>query len=228
MHSLPKALIVSLGRFARPVLRGACYLALALTAGGVTSLVLNRRPPPVTASIVEYRPALPSIDLVAASKGLTFETQVPLAVGLSAAFTLRGLEESSENFASEFVLHMARPDAGPAVQIGDWQPPQIADARDLSSAQVLLDVRRRADAPSVPALTVQGRMPPRPVLASAGLPTPGRPTSRSAKPENPVLKPFVQIRGWFAQIPNPLPSKDKVVASLSSLGGTLGGLVPKL
>lgn len=203
-------------------------IVTAICAGSVTSMVL----PYISAPPVAQDGSKSSARV--AVSGGSYRAPQGGVVPLSSAFTIQGFGgASTENMFSEYVLHVARPDAGPDMRIADWakpegQPPaRVAKAEWSSSVHRGLELQRPHVLASLP--------PRRPVaLAQHAAPVEPAPVQVAvlidvaAQPA--PTKSFAAIRNWLPEVsvPNVLPLKEKVVGTLSSVGDTLGSWIPHL
>ncbi|MDB5597212.1 MAG: hypothetical protein JWM36_4173 [Hyphomicrobiales bacterium] len=202
-------------------------IATAICAGAVTSMVLP------------YIAAQPSAQDVAKSSARVtmspaYRAPEGVVVPLSSAFTLDGFGgASTENLFSEYVLHVARGDAGPDMKIAGWATPDGQPAVRVARAEWNPPVKQSAwsQRPHVPA-----SLPPRrPIaLAQHSAPVESAPVQVAAftdvTAQSAPVKSFDGIRNWLPEVsvPNVLPLKEKVVSTLSSVGDTLGGWIPHL
>jgi hypothetical protein len=201
-------------------------IVTAICAGVVTSMVLP------------YLSTLPSAQDAKSSARVAmwpaYRMPSDVAVPLSSAFTIHGFDgAATENMFSEYVLHVARPDAGPDMRIADWATPEGQPPARLARAEWSAPVKRGVELQRP--LVLAGLPPRRPVaLAQHAAPVDPAPIqmamlSESAAQPAPA-KSFAAIRNWLPEvsIPNVSPLKTKVVGTLSSVGDTLGGWIPHL
>jgi hypothetical protein len=136
-----------------------------------------------------------------------------VVVPLSSAFTLDGFGRGqSDHLFSEYVLHVARPGTGSPVRVSDWVAPQ--DHSAATARTVLASTER-----TIPSRRV---VPPPSVVARAE----DAPIGQVGASERPLG--FVER--WAAKMPAPdfTGARTKVQGALSSLGGRVTSLVPRI
>jgi hypothetical protein len=222
----PSIVRSGLRRFARFGGQFTFSIVTAICAGAVTSMVLPYLSTPPSAHDAK------SSARVAMSPA--YRTPPGVVVPLSSAFTIDGFGgASTENMFSEYVLHVARPDVGPDMRIASWVTPEGQPPARVARAEWSSPVQRGVE---LQRPHVLASLPPRRPVALAQHAAPVEPAPVQVAVLSDVTaqpapaKSFAAIRNWLPEVnvPNVLPLKEKVVGTLSSVGVTLGGWIPRL